>query len=110
MKHFNGALVLILLLTLSGPVLTARADSTPAPKTVTIAGTFNLPANLAATLAATQAAPTIEPTSAIVINDTPTPVAVDQTSTGLAEALIWAAIFITVAVTLFLIWRTRPRR
>jgi hypothetical protein len=105
MKLFNHGLILILLLTLAGPILTARADSTP-PEAASIAGAVNL----AAKLAAIQAAPTIEPTSAIVINDTPTPVAVDQTSTGLAEALIWAAIAITVAVTLFLIWRTRPRR
>jgi hypothetical protein len=102
MKLFNSGLVLILVLTLAGPLVTAPAAS--ATPTAISAATF------VPTLVATQAAATVALTSAIVINATPTPIAVDTTSTGLAEALIWAAIFITVAVTLFLIWRTRPRR
>ncbi len=39
----------------------------------------------------------------------PTPEIVDTTQPMAAVALIWAVIIIVVAVTVFLIWRTRPK-
>jgi hypothetical protein len=72
------------------------------------AGTFRVPGRTAALFVVMSRV--MVPTSAIVLSATPTPVVADTTWTGLVVAIIWTVIAIVLAVTAFLIWRTRPRR
>ncbi len=129
MKPNNVSLAIVLVLALVGPLAVARAGPTPLPKTVTIAGAFSVsqrnaavlvvlgraPAATATTVspifALAQAAQTAAPTLPDTLSATPT-IAAGETATNapLAAALIWVVIIIVVAVTVVLVWRTRPKR
>jgi hypothetical protein len=129
LKPINISVAFVLLLALAGTLIVAQADPTPPPKTVTIAGAFSFPQRNAAMLvvlgrapaatattvspifALAQAAQTAAPTLPDTLSATPT-IAAGETATNapLAAALIWVVIIIVVAVTVFLVWRTRPKR
>jgi hypothetical protein len=127
MKPNNVSLAIVLVLALVGPLAVARAGRTPPPKPVTIAGAISVPERHAAVLdglrqapAATATAPAVivttvspnfAPTQPVTLSVTPT-IAAGETATNapLAAALIWVVIIIVVAVTVFLVWRTRPKR
>lgn len=95
--RFVLAFLLLAAFVEHGPTL-AMAASPLAVRAVVAVGT----PIVSPTLAATQATPTV------ALSPTPA----DDTTNGtfIAGIIIWVVIIVLVAVTAFLVWRTRPRR
>jgi hypothetical protein len=89
MISFRGAIVLIMLVLIAGPLAEAQADATPPP---------------------TQVAPTTAPTQAAELSPTPLADTTDTNGIFIAGLIVWGVIIVLVAVTAFLVWRTRPKR
>lgn len=81
------------------PAATATAPAATAT-TISAAATTVAVTLAVSTVAPTLVAPTVEATAAVA----------DTTQSTAAVVLIWAIIIIVVAITVFLVWRTRPGR
>jgi pullulanase len=84
-------------------VMLSQAPATTATPPAATATAFSATPT---TVAATQAAPTPPAVPTIA----PTAAPADTTQSTAAVVLIWAVIIIAVAITVFLVWRTRPGR
>ena len=96
MKVLRMVFVLALLLGQALAFGVASAAASRPPQSVTLAGS-------------PQTAPTLEPTPPSVATVDPT-AAQDPSQENAAIIIIWAVIILVTAVTIFLIWWTRPSR
>jgi hypothetical protein len=90
MKVIRAVLALMLLLSQVIALAVARADTTVSKP--------------AATVAPTESDPTVEPTQSLAPTAEPTAAVADTTQSTAAVVLIWAAIIIVVAITVFLVF------
>jgi hypothetical protein len=103
MRFINVALFLVLFLSLAAPALAAAGAPTPLQRMASAGRPAMFALRLPAA-AATDLPPTVDQTV------TPAAGATDANGTFIAALIIWVVIIILVAVTAFLVWRTRPRR
>ena len=82
----------------------------PSVTTTVPAATATTISVAAPSVVATQSATTLAPTQSAALTATPATNAQDTTQSTAAVVFIWAAIIIVVAITLYLIWRTRPKK
>ncbi len=111
MRLIRAALLFALLLVLVAPATVAasappsrlKLESRARPAAFGVTG----PAPAAT---ATVLAPVAAPTQSAGLSPTPDATGTDTYGTYVAGLIIWGVIIVLVAVTAFLVWRTRPRR